>query len=301
MQWTILGAGAIGSLLATQLQSSGESVNLLDLRHTPHPASAGMAIELKRRDGSLCFCELPLCTLQQLSHSDVLLVTTKVWQVIPALTPLQDQLPPQCAIILLHNGMGTTEWLLEHFPDNPLLAGVTSCGALKTDPHHVEHTGFGETWLGALNQAGESYQHLIPIFEKALGHAGWSGSIAERQWIKLAINAVINPMTAVLNQRSGILLQHKQEIAGLCAELAPLLNMHGVDKTADELQSIVLQVVECTAQNYSSMQQDLAHHRKTEVDYITGYLLQQAEKQGIDLPQHRELYQQVKALESQFI
>lgn len=108
-------------------------------------------------------------------------------------------------------------------------------------------------------------------------------------------------MTAVLNQRSGILLQHKQEIAGLCAELAPLLNMHGVDKTADELQSIVLQVVECTAQNYSSMQQDLAHHRKTEVDYITGYLLQQAEKQGIDLPQHRELYQQVKALESQFI
>ena len=301
MQWTILGAGAIGSLLATQLQSSGESVNLLDLRRTHHTANASMGIELKRRDSSLCFCELPLCTLQELSHSDVLLVTTKVWQVIHALAPLQGVLPPDCAIILLHNGMGTAEWLLDHFPNNPLLAGVTSCGALKTDPHHVEHTGFGETWLGALNQAGESYQHLVPRFEKALGHAGWSENIAERQWIKLAINAVINPMTAVLNQRSGILLQHKQEITGLCAELVPLLNVHGVTKTADELQSIVLQVVERTAQNYSSMQQDLLNQRKTEIDYITGYLLQQAEKQGIDLPRHRALYLQIKALESQFI
>lgn len=46
MQWTILGAGAIGSLLATQLQSSGESVNLLDLRRTHHTANASMGIEL---------------------------------------------------------------------------------------------------------------------------------------------------------------------------------------------------------------------------------------------------------------
>ena len=48
-------------------------------------------------------------------------------------------------------------------------------------------------------------------------------------------------------------------------------------------------------------QQDLLHQRKTEIDYITGYLLQQAEKQGIDLPRHRALYLQIKALESQFI
>jgi 2-dehydropantoate 2-reductase len=58
---------------------------------------------------------------------------------------------------------------------------------------------------------------------------------------------------------------------------------------------------EFKATSFCLLQQDLANRRRTEIDYITGYLLQQAERSGLELPQHRALYLKVKALESQFV
>jgi 2-dehydropantoate 2-reductase len=296
MQWTILGAGAVGSLLATHLQRSGQMVSLLDTRQ-PHRHQAKPML-LEQLDGAICMCELDCIGYQDLAHIDCLLVTTKVWQVTTALQPLIGLLPDSCPIVLLHNGMGTAEWLINHFPNNPLLAGVTSCGALKRDIHHIQHTGFGETWLGALNHAGNEWQRLVAPLANALGHAAWSEHIEERQWQKLVVNAVINPLSAVYNQPNGILLQHQAEVAALCDELQPLLVHHGLTKTAQAWCELVLQVAERTAQNYSSMQQDLANQRPTEIDFITGYLLQQAAKIDLELPLHRALYIKIKALES---
>jgi 2-dehydropantoate 2-reductase len=298
MQWTILGAGAVGSLFATHLQRIGQPVSLLDTRH-PHPQHAKpMLLELL--DGSICMCELPCIGYQELDQIGCLLVTTKVWQVMTALQPLIGILPKSYSIVLLHNGMGTAQWLAESFPDNPLLAGVTSAGAFKKDACHINHTGFGETWIGALNPAGEQWQQLVPPLAEALGHAAWSAHIEERQWHKLVINAVINPLSALYNQQSGILLSHQDEITRLCEELKPILAAQGFKQTADEWKTQVIQVIERTALNYSSMQQDIAHQRKTEIDYITGFLLQQAEQIELELPHHQELYLKIKALESPF-
>ena len=299
MQWTILGAGAVGSLFATHLQRIGQQVNLLDTRQPHRQQTKPMLLE--QLDGSICMCELDCIRYQDLAQIGCLLVTTKVWQVTHALQPLVGILPESCPIVLLHNGMGTAEWLTEHFPHNPLLAGVTSCGALKNDACHIKHTGFGETWLGALNSAGAQWQTLVSPLADALGHAAWSEHIQERQWQKLVVNAVINPLSAVYDQQNGVLLQHQDDIAELCLELQPLLLQQGLTKTASEWRELVLQVVDRTAQNYSSMQQDLANRRRTEIDYITGYLLQQAERSGLELPHHRALYLKVKALESQFV
>jgi 2-dehydropantoate 2-reductase len=45
------------------------------------------------------------------------------------------------------------------------------------------------------------------------------------------------------------------------------------------------------------MQQDLASGRLTEIDYITGYILRQAQPFGIQMPHHQKLYNAIKALE----
>ena len=124
MQWTILGAGAVGSLFATHLQRIGQQVSLLDTRQ-PHRQQAKPML-LEQLDGSVCMCELTCIGYQDLANIGCLLVTTKVWQVTTALQPLIGLLPESCPIVLLHNGMGTAEWLEDNFPGNPLLAGVTS-------------------------------------------------------------------------------------------------------------------------------------------------------------------------------
>ncbi len=298
MQWTILGAGAIGALFATQLKRIGEQVSLLDSRIKQ---AASRSITLTTLNDESTTASFQYESDLSLRNTDYLLVTTKVWQVIPALSPLVGKLSPTCTIILLHNGMGTAEWVQAQFPDNPLVAGVTSAGAYKKAADHVRHTGFGESWFGALNAKAVSEQQIIPVIENALGHAGWSESIQERQWQKLVINAVINPLTAALNQPNGALQTETSLVQNLCQEVAPLLAREGIHQTSAQLFTTVMSVVERTAQNYSSMQQDVQHHRPTEIDFITGYLLKQADKYQLDLPEHRALYLRIKALEKTYL
>ncbi|MEF1218253.1 ketopantoate reductase C-terminal domain-containing protein, partial [Photobacterium damselae] len=62
----------------------------------------------------------------------------------------------------------------------------------------------------------------------------------------------------------------------------------------------VNQVILATQANYSSMNRDVFHHRTTEIDYITGYLIETARRHHIVSPYNEELWQQIKQLEHHY-
>lgn len=296
MYWTFLGAGAVGSLFATQLDRMGVPVQFIDPRTTEsHP----FACELTTLTHESYQANLIVTT--QFASTSYLLVTTKVWQIEDALTSLKGHIPSYIPIILIHNGMGISEWVQRHFPENPLIACVTSVGAYKPHRHAVRHCGFGETWLGALNPAGEQFKPDLTLLNQALGHAQWCNDIEDKQWRKLVVNAVINPLTSTLNMKNGELIHHVDTIASLCDELAKLLLTVGFQESAEEWQELVMRVISRTAENYSSMQQDICHQRKTEIEFITGHILRQAAKYDLAMPRHHQLYRDVVALESCYL
>lgn len=59
-------------------------------------------------------------------------------------------------------------------------------------------------------------------------------------------------------------------------------------------------VIDNTADNISSMLQDIRAMRHTECDYITGYLLKRARAHGIAVPENARLYDLVKRKESEY-
>ena len=59
----------------------------------------------------------------------------------------------------------------------------------------------------------------------------------------------------------------------------------------------VLPVIEATSENYSSMHQDIFHNRPSEIDFITGYLLQRAKAHNIPAPVNQTLFQKIKQIE----
>ncbi|GAM78418.1 2-dehydropantoate 2-reductase [Vibrio ishigakensis] len=48
------------------------------------------------------------------------------------------------------------------------------------------------------------------------------------------------------------------------------------------------------------MHQDVSHQRMTEIDYITGYLLDCAKAHAIQTPYNQELYNKIKKLEASY-
>lgn len=50
--------------------------------------------------------------------------------------------------------------------------------------------------------------------------------------------------------------------------------------------------------NRSSMASDIAKKRRTEIDFINGYIVKMGKKQGVETPMNTSLTEQVKNIES---
>ncbi|MEG0008319.1 MAG: 2-dehydropantoate 2-reductase [Aeromonas sp.] len=293
-QWTLLGCGALGGVFASLLTLSGQSTRVL-LRDR-HRATLHPGIDFTSLEGHTQLLAIERGFVSQPGQIKRLLVMTKANQVVPALTPLVGQLAVGIPIVLLHNGMGIAEQVVQLFPHNPVIAGVTSHGAMQSGHFVFRHTGKGETWLGPVNDAAKGYAYLADELATALGQAGWDEQILTRQWQKLAINCAINPLTALYKLKNGELAgpRFADALQQICVEVADVMQAEGQAASQEELLRRVMMVVEMTADNYSSMYQDLELGRETEIEAITGFLLAKAAQHGIAVPVNQGLYQAIK-------
>jgi 2-dehydropantoate 2-reductase len=120
--------------------------------------------------------------------------------------------------------------------------------------------------------------------------------------LKLAVNSAINPLTALHQCRNGELLQLPDiaaQVAQLCAELSRVAASAGQALAPATLAAAVFAVIRDTAANRSSMLQDLSQRRRSEIDFINGYIVQCARRAQLACPAHAALWQAVKARERQ--
>ncbi|KAF5311951.1 hypothetical protein D9619_002805 [Psilocybe cf. subviscida] len=143
---------------------------------------------------------------------------------------------------------------------------------------------------------------------------------------KLAVNAAINPVTALLRCRNGELFKHQTAtnlLRQVCAEasavfeaqweqeqdrqLRELLMRRAIHSVADvpklpfpntlyagELEKEALAVARKTAGNISSMLEDIRRGRRTEIDYINGYLVDMGREYNVPTPVNETLLSLLK-------
>ncbi|MGK0290417.1 MAG: 2-dehydropantoate 2-reductase [bacterium] len=299
LHWHILGAGSIGCLWAYHLTQTGEDCTLI--------IKSEYIQNLKSKEENYCFeknkhvekFQPQYRSSQNLTGIiDLLLVTVKSYQTLEALQNIQNHIGENTTIILLQNGMGVLDELLFLFPKNLILLATTTQGAFRKTPFHIVHAGQGNTWIGV--GQGECKRDLKNKIVTVWNHAGlpteWEDSIQFRLWNKLAINCVINPLTAILNCLNGKLTTFSEGqslIQKLCDELMLVWGALELPTNEQSFVEIVSNVCEGTKNNRSSMLQDISNGRKTEIQYITGFLLKKAKEFNLSLPNHEMLYQQI--------
>lgn len=317
MKIEIIGGGSLGLLLAGALAAADPGGELTLVVRTPRQAEAvsRLGITIKNKDGRFLRTATAEC-LDFASYSskqrgeqgaaDWILLALKQKDIGPEIIEaIRRQVSRNTRVCCLQNGMGHLEKLQTAISRDRLYVAVTTEGAMRASETEVWHTGEGYTHIGAaegkLDETLASAVLLAEILGKAGFRAAVSKDIQADVWDKLIVNVVINPLTALLDIRNGQLLEQPR-----CMELMRSLfdEAESVAKAAgyarpDEIRwQRLVEVCRATGANRSSMLQDMSAGRQTEVDWLTGSLLQEAEKYALKLPVHETLYSLVKAKEA---
>lgn len=123
---------------------------------------------------------------------------------------------------------------------------------------------------------------------------------------KLITNALINPLTVLNDCTNGHLLKNENitrtqrlllfELSAVISSLPELRGVPGLKKrfAPERLLRIAQNVAAKTAANASSMLQDVAAGRPTEIEYINGYVVRRGEEVGVSCALNYMLVQLVK-------
>ncbi|HBO24222.1 MULTISPECIES: 2-dehydropantoate 2-reductase [unclassified Providencia] len=292
MKITLIGCGAIGKLWLASLTLQGH-----DTQGWLRIAQPDLFVDVNEPDGRTFRELIPCNNINHLNTSELVIVCLKAWQVSDALLPLLSSIPETSPILLLHNGMGTIEELgaLRH----PFLSGVTTHAAWQ-EHNQVFHVANGITHIGAVNSQAEFYYPIADVLHEALPDVAWHNQIITTCWRKLIANCVINPLTVEYNDKNGALIHHVKQVERIIDEICQVMTAEGLHTDKAELTEYIYGIIDNTKDNYSSMLQDIRNHRRTEIDYITGYLIKQARAHGLQTPENDRLYHLVKNREQQY-
>jgi 2-dehydropantoate 2-reductase len=210
-----------------------------------------------------------------------------------------DCLAEDSLAVTLQNGLGNDEILAKILGGRRVSRGVTTLGVTLLAPGLVRLGGPGLVTL-------EAHPKLSKL-EGVLRVAGLDLRIVEDilpdVWSKLVINAAINPLTALLHVKNGELLAIRpaRDLMGeLARETSLVAQALGVALPFTDPECAVQEVAMRTADNYSSMLQDVLRGALTEVDAINGAVIRNGMEKGVSTPVNQVIWSLVQALHPAF-
>lgn len=292
-----------------------------------------------------------------------LFVATKAGGVVSAIKELVPRLQAHSTIVLLNNGMGVYEELVSKVFRNPearphFILAVNNNGAFLKDQLHIVHAGPGSLQFGIVpDPMGRNYEEMLddtlalpldsissrddPQSERYISLRNTVAALASLEGVgaswnpistvllamkrKLVVNAVVNPLSALMNCRNGDIFQsdYARRVAqrvcreagqAFAADLRAGLDMTRATGQGQDaiprwkgrlallpaplepraLEEEVLRVAHNTAGNISSMLVDVRKGKTTEIEYINGYLTRLGWAHNIRMHTTASLYNLVK-------
>jgi 2-dehydropantoate 2-reductase len=161
---------------------------------------------------------------------------------------------------------------------------------------HVRHHGRGELVLGP----AAASQALTKLFGDAGIPVQISDNVAGALWAKLILNCAYNALSAISQLPYGRLVQGEGVEAvmrDVVEECLAVAQGEGVVVPGDTWAA-VQRIAQTMCAQLSSTAQDLARHKRSEIDHLNGYILRKGQALGIATPVNRVLHTVVRLLES---
>jgi 2-dehydropantoate 2-reductase len=233
----------------------------------------------------------------EIPPADIVLIAVKSHQTEQAARQAQQILAPNGLVLTLQNGIGNLETITAVITQNPVTLGTTSEGATIVEPGIVRHAGWGHTYLTQTAETAVRIQKIAALFRQAGFQTEITNNVESLIWGKLAVNAGINPLTALLRVPNGFLAENaaaREVMQAAANEVAQVAAAQGIQLPFTDAGQQALAVAQSTAANHSSMLQDVLRGAPTEIDVICGAVVKYGRLHNIPTPINEQLWTAVK-------
>ena len=306
----VVGAGVIGSLYAGHLARRVE-VSVLARRSEHAQALGDQGLRISGK-GDFTAQLQATADPAELPTADLVILATKATDLEQAAASLSGR-QATATVMTIQNGLGAEEIVRAHGGWR-LVSAITFMAGVRHSDSHVEYELDTETWLGpyaGTNTPYELVEEISSLLVDSGLHARTFSDLRPAQWSKLIFNATVNTVAALTD------LPHVSAFAatGEPGDLGHLVRdlmdegkriaaAAGVDLHEDPWEMNVQAVrrgetaaAEGHYAHVPSMLEDVRSGRATELNFITGSLISEAERLGVPVPLHTAMYRLVKARE----
>ncbi len=301
MKILIVGPGAMGCLFTALLVEAKQEVCLLDKSPERADRIGRTGIRVEGIGGTRTVPVSTTADPNDAREVDLVFVWVKAYDTASAVSTVDPVLTRRTPVVTLQNGLGNVEAIARYADPDRIVGGTTAHGATLLDVGSIRHAGKGNTAIGKVSGGRDS--DLEDVASLLCG-AGLDTEVCEDVegtiWSKLVVNAAINPLTAITGLRNGQLLEsgETRRLLDLASdESAWIASRCGVTLAYPDPRESARDVCRTTAQNRSSMLQDILRGRRTEIDSINGALVGKAEELGIQAPVNETLTCLVRSIE----
>lgn len=309
MKFCVVGAGAIGGVLAARLARAGFETSVI-ARGAHLESMRDRGLTLKSGGDSVNVkvraFEDPAALAAEAGRQEVIFIALKAHQIAAMLPRLAPLIEPESVVVPAINGVPWWYFFREggRFDGAPV-SSLDPQGALLAalDPHHVigcvvhaagEVTAPGEvTWNGqktfVLGEPDGSLSRRLNCLADAMRLAGLEPKVTARirdeVWMKLIGNAPFNPVAALTRARMDRICANPALIGFIRAvmeEMVRVADAYGIRQlvSIDERLDIARSIGPVKI----SMHQDLDLGRALEVEAIIGAFIELARKVDVAAP-----------------
>jgi len=316
----VVGAGAIGGIVAAFLARAGWDLEVVcKHRETAERAvSEGFHIFGVQREH-----RIPLRGVKEIQDlsgpKDVVFLATKANDAMEAGQALLPFLKESSVVVSLQNGV-CEDALAEILGRNRVIGCVVAWGASMHGPGDLEITSGGEFVIGSLDGESKARLPLIKQMLDTIAPTRISENIMGELYSKLIINSCINSLGVIAGKKLGELLAMKgarqvftaimREAMAVAAAMGIKVEPGGGGKLdyyrflegsgvlSRMKRDLLIRIIGFKYRRIkSSSLQSLERGRKTEIDYLNGYICARGRKHGVSTPINDAVVRMIKEIE----
>ncbi|MFC3997742.1 2-dehydropantoate 2-reductase [Nocardiopsis sediminis] len=284
----VVGAGAIGAVVADAARRAGHTVTLCVRRPV-----GDLTVE---RDGLRHRLALPAATRPDAVGwtADWLLLATKAQDTPKALGWIRHLAGPQTRVVALQNGVDHHERIAPLLAAGELVPALVYIAAERVARDHVRHR-WGQRLVVPEGPAGTG---LARLFLDSGMDVVRDADFTTAAWRKLLMNVAANPLTALTMRRIHVLRRpDMRELAqGLLSEAVTVGRAEGARLTPGDAVQTLDFFDALHPHSGTSMLTDRLAGRPVEYDLITGAVVRAAERHGLPVPLNRSVLALLRSL-----